>query len=333
MKYELNPVKIEKNEWQKFVYDHPKGNIFQTPQMFYSYTCAKNYEPIFIACTSGEGEIIGLLVGSVFSEKSGILKKLISRSIVFGGPLLTPKVNTVEFLTQYDKIVREKAVYSRIINLFDNSNEYIGIESVGYKLNDHLNYNIDLTKGLEKIWNDIHNTRRRQVKRGFRRGITVEIGKEVKDLRPYYDILKNTYTNAGLPLQDFSFFENIYNNLTASGNIIFFSAFDKEKLIGHRIILSYKNTLYDWFAGDLPEARDKYTNDVLVWEVLKWGSENGFKRFDFGGAGEPGKEYGVRDFKKKFGGDLVAFGNYFKIHQPVKYVLLQNLLKVYRKIR
>ncbi|HOF07520.1 MAG: hypothetical protein WBH72_02770 [Bacteroidales bacterium] len=40
----LNPA-----QWSSFVYDHPNGNVFQTPEMYEVYENTKNYEPIFLA--------------------------------------------------------------------------------------------------------------------------------------------------------------------------------------------------------------------------------------------------------------------------------------------
>ena len=36
-------------QWREFVFDHPQGNIFQTPEMAEVYTKTKNYEPITLA--------------------------------------------------------------------------------------------------------------------------------------------------------------------------------------------------------------------------------------------------------------------------------------------
>ena len=332
-KYVFDPKQVERSKWSEFVLNHPKGNIFQTPQMYEAYKTSKNFEPVFIACVDTAGNIKVLLSGSIFSEKDGILKHLISRCIIFGGPLLSKDISIIEFLQSYNDSVKKKAVYSRLANLFDNSSEFSGIDSEGYEFKEHLNYNIDLSQSQDDIWNSIQNTRRRQIRRGYRRGITVKVSFEVENMADYYGIVFGIYKNAGLPLQDISFFESVYENLSKEKNIVFFSAYFEDRLIGHRIILAYGKRLYDWYAGDIPEERDKYTNDVLVWEVLKWGNENGYEVFDFGGAGEPGKEYGVRDFKAKFGGELVSFGNYMKVHQPAKYATLQSLLKVHKSLK
>lgn len=103
-------------------------------------------------------------------------------------------------------------------------------------------------------------------------------------------------------------------------------------MIGVRIVLCYKELIYDWFAG----ADEKYLryrpNDILPWEVMKWGSLNGYKVFDFGGAGIPNVPYGVRDYKLKFGGELVNFGRFENIHKPILMKIGKFGLRVYKKI-
>ena len=57
---------------------------------------------------------------------------------------------------------------------------------------------------------------------------------------------------------------------------------------------------------------------LLPWKIMEWGHENGYKLFDFGGAGKPNIPYGVRDYKLKFGGDLVNFGRFEKVHKKYR---------------
>ena len=333
IKYINNPKDISRERWSEFVHSHPKGTIFQSPQMYDVFKESVNYEPVFLASINDNNELQGLIISGIFSEKSGITGSLIRRSIVVGGPLLISKDLLLEFISNYEKLVKDRAVFSRLANLFDMTNEFNGLDEINYEFKDHLNYKIDLSKPLEELWNNLHNTRRRQIKRGIRRGIKTRVSFDVNNISDYYEILKQTYLHAGQPLLDMSYFEAAYKSLKPNENLVFFSAFDGDRLVGFRMVLAYNNIMHDWYAGDLYDSRDLYTNDVLVWEVIKWGSENGYKDFDFGGAGEPDKEYGVREFKKKFGGTLVNYGNFLKVHQPIKYNLIQKAIPIYKKIR
>jgi lipid II:glycine glycyltransferase (peptidoglycan interpeptide bridge formation enzyme) len=331
MEYLYGESGVNREEWSRFVNSHPYGNIFQTPEMYDVYKGTKNFEPVVIACAEG-GKIKGLLSTSVISEKGGFTGWLTRRSIVVGAPLLSGGVNAGDFIKRYDSYIKDKCLYSRIANLFDLREELKPLILRGYEYFDHLNYLIDLSAGDVKLWENLHDTRKRQVKRGYKRGITVKIHDTVEDLREYYKILELTYRKNKIPLHDYSMFESAYRILSPKGYIKFFSAYDGDTLIGHRIILLYKKNMFYWYAGSLPEAGSMYPNDVLVWEILKWGANNGFEVFDFGGAGYPDKEYGVRDFKKKFGGTEVCYGNYLKIHQPLKYKLLRSAVYIYGKI-
>ena len=64
-----------------------------------------------------------------------------------------------------------------------------------------------------------------------------------------------------------------------------------------------------------------------------WGIDNNYEIFDFGGAGDPNKPYGVRDHKLKFSGELIEFGRFEKIHKPLMMKISKFGLKIYKKIK
>jgi len=107
----------------------------------------------------------------------------------------------------------------------------------------------------------------------------------------------------------------------------------ESEIIGCMLALSYKDTIYDFYAGSMVKFYNKYPNDLISWEVFKWGKGNGYKVFDFGGAGKPDVSYGVRDYKKKFGGEFVNFGRYEKVHQPMIFEIAKVGFKLWQKIK
>jgi len=78
--------------------------------------------------------------------------------------------------------------------------------------------------------------------------------------------------------------------------------------------LFYKDVVYGWYGGVSRAFGNQPVHEILMWHVLKWASLNGFRVYDFGGAGKPGEKYGVRDFKSKFGGELVDYGRNRWVH-------------------
>lgn len=56
---------------------------------------------------------------------------------------------------------------------------------------------------------------------------------------------------------------------------------------------------------------------MATYAAIEYGLKNHLKIFDFMGAGKPSEDYGVRDFKGKFGGELVEHGRFIKINNAL----------------
>jgi lipid II:glycine glycyltransferase (peptidoglycan interpeptide bridge formation enzyme) len=99
------------------------------------------------------------------------------------------------------------------------------------------------------------------------------------------------------------------------------------------IELLFKDVVYGWYGG-LDRSYSAYVpNELLMWDILKWGAESSYQIYDFGGAGKPNEKYGVRDFKAKFGGDLVCFGRNTYIHRPGLFDLSKAGYRLYQSLK
>jgi len=72
-------------------------------------------------------------------------------------------------------------------------------------------------------------------------------------------------------------------------------------------------------------------NELLIWHILQWSVQNGYRFYDFGGAGKPDEHYPVRDFKAKFGGQLVSFGRNTCVHAPGRLWLSKRGYQILRR--
>jgi lipid II:glycine glycyltransferase (peptidoglycan interpeptide bridge formation enzyme) len=72
--------------------------------------------------------------------------------------------------------------------------------------------------------------------------------------------------------------------------------------------------------------------DYLTWHEIAWSCDHGIARYDFGGAGWPDKPYGVREYKARFGGDLVCYGRYRKIYSRWKLALAERAYELGRGV-
>ncbi len=328
---------INKSEWTRFVANHQNGNVFHTPEMFEVHCGLQKYKPLFLSCVNPQLEIKGILIAFIYKEYGGLFGRLSSRAIVWGGPLVyenDPELTNL-LVTEFIKICKKEAIYSQFRNLWDTHCFQDIFIRGSYKYEDHLNFLFDLTKGEKYLWEKIHPTRKKQINRSIKRGLNAQVVDHLNqiELEECYAILEQVYRVARLPYPDIVYFQKAFQVLGSCGFLKTILATFEDRIIGFRFFLSYKGLLYDWYAGSITEHHDKYPNDLLPWELMKWGIVNGYNTFDFGGAGKPEVPYGVREYKMKFGGELVNFGRYEKVHKSIMMILGKAGYKLWRLLR
>ena len=324
----------DRETWGRFVSSHPRGNIFQSPEMAEVYSNTKNYSPLTLAAVETDsGHIVALLNAAIIHEVNRLMAPLTSRSIIIGGPLYadTPQGRDAVacLLDYYARDCAKKAIYTEIRNLWDTDRNVFVAD---YDYEEHLNYLVDLRLGKETLWNNLSKARRYGISRSRKSGVTIEEIRGADELPVLYRLLKDTYSRARLPLADKSLFDSVYSCLAPKNMAKFYFARHEGKEIGAIAFLLYNDRIYDWYSSSLKEYSKMYPSDSLVWQGMEWGSENGYSVFDFMGAGKPDEKYGVREFKRQFGGTLVNFGRYKKVHSPVKNWIAQRGLTVYKKL-
>lgn len=327
--------KVNRKEWDDFIINHSRGNIFQTPAMAEVYVKTINYQPVVLFCINDQENLVGVLVAVIQKEYKGPLGMLSSRSIITGGPLaLNDSGEITEFLLKhYVNILKHKAIYTQIRNLGDHEVLVPLYGQCGFCYEDHLDIHIDLKKSEDQLWKELHPKRRNEIRKAYSLGVTVKVIDSADDIKEAYHILTEVYKRAKLPLADESLFLNAFRILDDKGYLRVFGAYHNGVLIGIMFTLCYNRTIIDWYAGSYEKHYDKYPNDIIPWEVIRWGKQNNYTLFDFGGAGKPGIPYGVRDYKKKFGGEVVNFGRFELVHKPMMMKIAVLGLKVWQYLK
>jgi len=320
-------------KWGEFVYSHPQGNIFQTPEMAEVYKRTRNYKPISLAIIDASSDEILSVLSAVVLKEKGMAGYFSSRSIIQGGPLYVKNEKGVAavslLMKDYNRIIEKQALYSEIRPVYDISDPLV-LNAQGYDFEEHLNFLISINKPKENICKQIHKTMRKNIKKAYKKGVTVEEITDRKLITIYYDFLKEVYHNAKVPLSDISFFESIYDILVPKGMAKFHLAKYNNSYIGGRLSFFYKDRIYADSVGVPVKYRHLYPNALLNYQVMAYGSEKGYCIFDFGGAGKPDKDYGAREFKSQFGGELVNYGRYKKVHSLFKFKIAEKGYGIYR---
>ncbi len=306
---------VDENLWE-FIRSHEKSTIYHTREYFMACHYTQNHVP-FIYYASNNTGICGVISGVINKNFRWPLTYLTSRAIVYGGPILKEDDSDVlDFLLKnLVKKLKNKVIYIEFRNNFDLDTYRNAFERHKFNYQNHLNIVINLNVSIEAIKSIVSKNKRRNVTKSKNKGCTFTELNEEKELHEAYNLLQMTYKRIGLPLPSQDFFRNMYDHLSINDMFKCFAVKLEEKTIAVRYELLYKDTIYDWYAGSNNSFRKFYPNDFLIYHVLLWAGENGFMKFDFGGAGKPGKKYGVRDHKLKFGGDLKEYGRYLRINK------------------
>ncbi|WP_294684695.1 GNAT family N-acetyltransferase [uncultured Bacteroides sp.] len=325
---------IDLQEWSKFVYSHPHGNIFQSPEMYDMYNRTKKYSPDIIIVYENN-QIIGCLLSVVITEHNGRIGLFSARSVVIGGPLVSNNDIAIAklMLLEYDKKMKRKAIYSQFRNTYNLLSVNNAFQEYKYKFKSHLNFLISLKQSEEALWEHIGSRRKKQIKKAIKNNLKVEVltpDSVTEDiLLKCYDIITGVYRKAGLPLADKDFIFSAFHNRV----LIVFIVKAGHEILGCRLALSYRRCLLGWYAGSYQKYYSLFPNDILIWETLRWGMNNGYEVFDYGGAGSPNKPYGVREFKAQMGGELINPGRYEKTHKPFLMLLGKVGMKTFKMIR
>jgi len=323
---------FDRQQWDEFVRNHPHGNIFQSPEMAEVYKRTKNYEPIsLIAIEDDTDEIVGILQGVLIKERDGLLRSLSVRSIVQGGPLFLNSEISNFLLKEYDTIAEKKAIFTQIRIMHNTPSLSDSLKKANYKYEDHLNFLTDLTKPVAELWKQLYKSKRQAVNKAEKNGVVIEEIKDKKFIPIFYNLVKKSYDNSKMPFVDISIFEAVFDILVTKDMCKFFLARINDNYVATTCFLTYEGVIYDWYGGVDREFSNYRPNELLEWYTIKWGAENGYQVFDFGGAGKPNEPYGPRNFKKEFGGILVNYGRWVKVNSPFKMKIAEIGFKVYRQ--
>ena len=327
--YEL----IDKQSWSNFVKSHPQGNVFQTPEMYQVYQHANNITPYIVAVVENK-KVVGILLAQWMSNGNQLAKWITSRSIISGGPLAEDDDPAIidQLLKAYYKLLPTKTIYSEIRPIYDSASlfQYLGIKKWTRK--GHYNILLPLDKDKETLYNQMHKERKRNVQTAIKNGLTFQEVTTAEDIRNVVALIQQTYARKHVPISYLDMFDQVLDIMGSYAH--FFACYaDDGHMIAGQLRLCYNHLVYAWFAGSDEAYFKQRPNDFLMWNVIAWAKENDYQLFDFGGGGEPGVEYGVRDYKMKYGCEIYDYGRMLYTHRPLTYNLAQIAYKLYHKLK
>ena len=334
--------------WRDFVATQPGANIFHTPEMADVFARAAGHRVPTWGTVDRNGVLLALFLpvevtvgGHMPRLAQGVTRAFMARAVAYGGTACAGgevgRRALIELLGAY----RRRAgpvLFTEVRHLCNVPDARAALREAGFVHERHLNFLIRLDRSEADLWGALSRSARQRIRSGERKGVDVEVvtgtdgGTDTGAAGEAYRLLEVVYRRARVPLADHSLFDAAVSVLGPRGMCRLVIARLGGEVIGARFVLLHRGRIIDWYAGSDRTFAAYSPNELLVWHVLRWGCEHGYDLFDFGGAGRPDEQYGPREFKAKFGGELVDFGRDVLVHTPVRLRLSRATYGVGRRL-
>ena len=287
--------------------------------------------PFLFTKLRGEREV-GRIQGYIQKDGGTIKRFLSRRAIVNSGPWLAEDITDEELtglLTECTRTLKHDAIYIETRNFKDYSQFRDVFERCGFVYEPHYDFIVD-TETPEIAETNLGKSRKRDIRTSLRDGANVVEDPTEDQIVAFYSVLKELYeTKVKTPLFPLDFFLKLYHTDFSKFLLVQYQG----EIIGGTCCVFDEETVYEWFAcGKDGIYKSIFPSTLATWSGIKFAAESGHKRFDMMGAGAPGDGgYGVRDFKAKFGGQLVEYGRFKYICNKPLYALGKLGVKLMKK--
>ena len=319
-------------DWDGFVESHMKGTIFHTSAMIRTMKSAKGHRPFAHAAVDENGAICAMLVAVKVSTLGRWADRIAARSILYAEPIflesLQGRTGVAQLLRHHDNYMRRRTLFAEVRPFFEAPVSEDALLNQGYELLGYYNYELDLRSSEEQLFMGLDPKCRNNIRSSMRRGLIVREVEPLSELNRFYSIVSESYAGSKVPLADRSLFESAFREMPHSICRVFFAEYEGD-VAAAACFLAYKHRVVYWYAG-AKRIQGISAMSMILWEAMLKYSIEGYRLFDFAGAGWEGEEYGPGKFKAKFGGDLTNFGRYRKVYSPWKLRCASSAYKLMR---
>lgn len=306
--------------------DRGKLEKFLIDQGNYTFFQSSDYNDLYLRNGYKALSLVGMekevIVAScniiILKERYGPLSGLTTRAIITGGPVTSNIIYFKDIIIKIKELLKNEVIYLQMRNVFDLSQEKkVILENFGISYQKH--YTI-LNSVVENPMDYYSSGRRKNIRRAIRNKLIFRQLRSFQDISEAGKLVVDTYKRIKLPCPNLYFFSSIFE-FSQEDKVVVFGTYLDDKLIASRFCMMNQHILYDWYAGHREDFNTYYPNDFIIHHIFEWAQKKGVSTFDFGGAGNNTTEYGVREFKLKFGGQLTEYGRSEIVFKPFKYSL------------
>jgi lipid II:glycine glycyltransferase (peptidoglycan interpeptide bridge formation enzyme) len=329
-----NPTK---EEWNRIIDKFEHRNIFHTYD-YHKFMCDNFGYKMYIL--QNDYSAIPFLV----MDRGGLLKPFLKYALILSSPLSNVPFQPYPFpalirLIIWLKMNKITALEFGLYTEIENKNV---LETFGIEPQERATFITDLTKSEEELLKSFDKRTRYSVKKSQDNNL---IFREISTPKEYHKLNEETTNRANskggrLGHRSIGYFDNVVKHLVNNNLAKIFIASNGIDLLAGAIILTYNKKLFYWNGVSTSNHRELNAGNFLHWNILKWGKENGYEEYNWGGVTyNPPKDspdYDLYRFKQGWGGEYKLFWFGKKILNPFRYkigeILKEGYTKIHRKV-
>jgi len=235
---------------------------------------------------------------------------------IYGGPISIPGYEMVipKLLIECEKYAKGN---SFLVKTVPNYPIEI-LQSAGYSYSEALTTIIDLQKGEEELFQNLHRDKRKEIRKAIRSGVTITEGTS-SEFDSFYSLYSSLYRSINkrldqkLNIISKRYCRRIWEEFSRRNQAVMVLGRMGNHITNCIIILCFKDTMYAWIIGTDWQYRPYKVDALAYWAAIKWGNEHGYKFLDLCDINRPSAAI----FKRKFGGTDTPF--YFAMKKPRSY--------------
>jgi len=123
---------------------------------------------------------------------------------------------------------------------------------------------------------------RQHISKSIRDGVTVERSQDNSAMMDFIRLNALTRRRLGVPPQPNAWFLNIMEALISKGLGFVSTASLDGRCIAASVFLCFKGSIYYKYSASDEKFLGHRPNNLIAWDAMRWGCENGYSLFDFG---------------------------------------------------
>lgn len=321
---------INKEYWNSLLIKSCEANLYQAKQWSDFFKEKFRSKPFFILVKKNRQIVAQLLIfeTSYFYDfkLNGIYKILLPFKNLFKiltwsyGPIIHDKENfdkilnfiliKIDEIAKKEKAIMVKNSFTPILNTHDYSKIF---KSHGYRSKKWGTFIIDLKRDLDDIWTNIKKETRKNIRRTKKKNVYIIRTKNLDETYEYCRILVEQKKRLGEKIEFEECVKWVETQLKYFyDNFNIFIAYYRNKAISGLITRDFNGIINEVGVAHSNFAlKNKiYAQDMIKWEIIKWGHETGKRIYDLTGVNpypKNKKERNIYRYKKKWGGKLIIY--------------------------